>query len=223
MALICVQNRKLRHLEGISLRNIALVKSSGRPRKQTIDDESLPSTLTSPAKLLAQRDIAKLEHSKSSSDLKASATGNTAHEANGSASSPKKTRRHTQRRRSTQSWMDEPPNVRQKLLQDVVSERRPDAFFSLHKVGASLDDSPIYISEVKEKSMNPDFKYFNLSDYRSFSREDSVTVRVWARTKTSQVSTLLVETEVYLPSLIRIGKTVWCLLLRHNVALTFLA
>ena len=119
--------------------------------------------------------------------------------------------------------MDEPPNVRQKLLQDVVSERRPDTFFSLHKVGASLTESPIYISELKEKSMNPDFKYFDLSDYRSFSREDSVTVRVWARTETSQVSTLLMENEVYLPSLIRIGKTVWCMLLCYDVVLTFLA
>ena len=115
--------------------------------------------------------------------------------------------------------MDEPPNIRQKLLQDVVSERRPDTFFSLHKVGATLVDSPIYISEIKETSMNPDFKYFDLSEgYKSFSRDDSVIVRIWARTETSPVSTLLVETEVYLPSLIRIGKTVWYILLRRDVA-----
>ena len=104
--------------------------------------------------------------------------------------------------------MNEPPNIRQRLLQDVISERRPDNFFSLHKVGGDPKEIPIYISEVKEKSMNPDFKYFDLSDYRYFSRDQEATLRVWARTGNSQVSTLLVEAEVYFPSLIRIGKTV---------------
>ena len=104
--------------------------------------------------------------------------------------------------------MDEPPNIRQKLLRDVVSERRPDTFFSLHRVGAGLKEKPIYISEVKESSMNPDFKFFSLAEYRQFSRDDSVLIRIWSNIGPLHASTLIVEGEVYLPSLIRVGKTV---------------
>ena len=77
-------------------------------------------------------------------------------------------------------------------------------------------DPPIYVSELKEKSMNPDFKFFSLADFRRFSREDAVVIRIWSMSGASGISTLLVEAEVYLPSLIRIGKTVR---LYHNVSI----
>lgn len=128
--------------------------------------------------------------------------------SNGSVSSPKKSPRQAMRRRSTLNWMDEPPNVRQKLLQDVVSERRPDTFFSLHRTGADPKEDPIYISEVKEKSMNPDFRYLDLSEFRPLSRDDSLVIRIWSRMEASQILTLLVEAKVHLPSLVRIGRTV---------------
>ncbi|KAI9837394.1 MAG: hypothetical protein M1837_002982 [Sclerophora amabilis] len=62
-------NRKLRHLQGISLRNLTLSSQRSRPRGKTIDDESLPQTWKSPAKLLAQRESHQLGHSRSSNDL----------------------------------------------------------------------------------------------------------------------------------------------------------
>ena len=77
-----------------------------------------------------------------------------------------------------------------------------------------MSDTPIYISEVKEKFMNPDFQHFDLSrntsltEHLSCLREDTVAVRVWAVARESGPNILLIEAEVHLPSLIRIGKTV---------------
>jgi UV radiation resistance-associated gene protein len=201
------QNRKLRHLEGISLRNLAWIKSS-RPRGQTIDDESIPTSLKSPGKLLAQKET-KLEHSKSSHNLRAVAETDSSFDiANGVPNSPRRNVRQTLRRRSTLTWHNESPEVRQKALHDVVSERRLDTFFSLHKEGAGFKEQPFYISEVKEKFMNPDFQSFDLSSFTHCCRDDVVVVRVWAKTEFVQSFTLLVEAEIHLASLIRIGKTV---------------
>ncbi|KAF2452961.1 UV radiation resistance protein and autophagy-related subunit 14-domain-containing protein [Lineolata rhizophorae] len=65
-------NRRLRHLQGITIRNLTLLPSQSTPhrsRGHTIDDDALPYTLTTPAKALALRESKKLEHSRSSSDL----------------------------------------------------------------------------------------------------------------------------------------------------------
>ncbi len=71
-SLLLPTNRKLRNLTSVSLRNLSLIPSSPRRvRGKTIDDDGLPGSLVSPAKLVALREQRGLEHSRSSQDLKA--------------------------------------------------------------------------------------------------------------------------------------------------------
>ena len=104
--LLLPQNRKLRHLRGIALRNLAF----SRPRGRTIDDAALNNA--SPAKLEALRNTPRLHHALSSEDL----------------------RPPTARRRSTNLGGASPP-TRQKQVEDVFDSKLADAFFSLHVEG----------------------------------------------------------------------------------------
>ncbi|GAB1309880.1 Autophagy-related protein 14 [Madurella fahalii] len=103
--LLLPQNRKLRHLRGISLRNLAF----SRPRGRTIDDAALNKT---PAKLESLRTAPQLHHALSSEDL----------------------RPLNARRRST-NLANASPVTRQKRFEDVFDSRLTDAFFSLHVDG----------------------------------------------------------------------------------------
>ena len=175
----------------------------------------MPTSLTSPTKLLAQRENkAILEHSRSSTNLKARAdvpalTGldGSGHgkdiRPNGAA--PKPPRPGT-RRRSTLNWVNESPEIRQKLLEDAVVERRVDSFLSLHAAHGE-DDGPIYVSELRERSMNPDFQFFSLKENGAVSRDDTVTVKIWATPEHADSPTLLLQATVHLPSLVRIGRS----------------
>ena len=132
-----LQNRKLRHLQGITIRNLTLVSSPGRHRGKTFDDEAIPSTLKSPAKVLAQRESKKLEHSRSSSDLRFS-DGSASH-GNGDLREKKLQAKPSRpsflsglRRRSTLDWSGASPLERQKKLEDATGGRMADTFFSLH-------------------------------------------------------------------------------------------
>lgn len=100
--LLLPQNRKLRHLRGIYLRNLSFV----RPRGQTIDDTALNK---SSSKLDALRDAPQLHHALSSDSLR-----------------PK-----PPRRRST-ALAHATPVTRQRMLQFTIDGRAADAFFSLH-------------------------------------------------------------------------------------------
>ncbi|KAL9109884.1 MAG: hypothetical protein Q9187_008118 [Circinaria calcarea] len=202
-------NRKLRHLQGISLRNLCLSKPSSLPRGKTIDDGSLPTTLKSPAKILAQRENRKLEHSRSSSDLAFSPQQNSKGKeqdiagANGSATSrPIGT---ALRRRSTLNWASTNPMTRQKRLEDATGGRMADTWFSIHCSGMQ---EPVYISEIMAKAMNPSFQFFDLNTYGSFvTRQDQMTIKFWARTEGSQEFSLLIELQVHLGSLQFVGKS----------------
>jgi hypothetical protein len=121
--LLLPQNRKLRHLQGISLRNLTLT----HPRGYTIDDAALNK---SPEKLEALREP-ELHHSQSTDTLNA------------------KKRPGKTRRRST-IWAGQSPGYRQKKLEDVIYGGMADSFFSLHCEGQS---DPIYVSEVVKKAM----------------------------------------------------------------------
>lgn len=145
-------NRKLRNVISISLRNLNVEStSSTRRRGKTIDDDALPQTLRSPAKIVAQREHRALEHSRSSSDLRAVAEeavideDDVTHQANGSPIKASKTHGggHTpkrpsigrMRRRSTLEWANATPQRRQERLESVTAERMADVFFSLHAQG----------------------------------------------------------------------------------------
>lgn len=156
-------NRKLRNLTAISLRNISIVPSTTSParkRGRTFDDDALPQTLKSPAKLLALREQKALGHSRSSTDLRAvieDATGDEegaivvdavngspvgssskqkAPDGHGNGSTPPR-RPHFRklRRRSTLEWASATPQRRQQRLEDVIRDRAADVFFSLHVEG----------------------------------------------------------------------------------------
>jgi len=100
--LLLPQNRKLRHLRGIYLRNLSFV----RPRGRTIDDAAINK---SPSKLEALRDAPHLHHALSTESLRPAAG----------------------RRRST-NLANVSPLTRQKKLEYTVEGRVADAFFSLH-------------------------------------------------------------------------------------------
>lgn len=103
--LLLPQNRKLRHLRGIALRNLVLA----RPRGQSIDDAALNK---SPAKIEALRNASRLHRALSSEDL----------------------RPPTGRRRST-NLANTSAASRQKDIENTFDNRLADAFFSLHVEG----------------------------------------------------------------------------------------
>lgn len=99
------QNRKIRHLQGIFLRNL----SFDRPKGQTADDSAVKH---SSSKLESLRKNAQLHHSASSETL----------------------RPRTARRRST-NLGNATPFARQKHLEASLEKRVADAFFTLHVPG----------------------------------------------------------------------------------------
>lgn len=112
------------------------------------------------------------------------------------------------KRRDTLNWAHETPVSREKMLEDAVAERRLDSFFSLHELGQG-NSRPFYISEVKEKFMNPDFKFFDPHDFApQVSRADGMTVKVFAKFAGSKYYYLLLESDVHTSTLVRVGRTV---------------
>ncbi|KAF2709971.1 UV radiation resistance-associated gene protein [Pleomassaria siparia CBS 279.74] len=203
-------NRKLRHLQGISIRNLTLTSAPSRLPGKTIDDDAIPSTLKSPTKTLALKENKSLAHSRSSSDLKSSedAVRRSNEEAlhNGS---PRKAARTTipkgPRRRSTMEWSGASPLTRQKKLEDITGGRMADTFFSLHVDG---QQEPVYISEVVDKAMNPNFRFFDLgSSGPGVTRLDKLVVKVWAKNENTHGWQYLIEFVVQLRALQFIGKT----------------
>jgi UV radiation resistance-associated gene protein len=140
---------KLRNLISLSVRNITLdspVSPTRRRRGKTIDDDALPQTLQSPAKLVALRERESegrgLEHSRSSSDLRREHAVVDGEDAIGNGSPVKGKQSATRpkmpgrmRRRSTLEWAHATPQRRQERLERAVEERMVDVFFSLHTVG----------------------------------------------------------------------------------------
>ena len=80
-----------------------------------------------------------------------------------------------------------------------------DTFFTLHVDG---QEEPVYISEVAEKAMNPNFKFFDLGHCApAITRLDKLAVKVWAKSETMRDWQFLVDYTVHLGSLQYIGKT----------------
>lgn len=183
----------------------------GRSRGKPIDDESLPYAFKSPAKLFAQRETHKLEHSRSSSDIKSPPLKDVysrKESLNGSVDASAETRPPIGRlrRRSTLNWIGASPAVRQKKLEDVTGGRMADTWFSLHCTGV---EEPVYVSETVERAMNPDFRFFDLHEWGPLvTRVDEVTVKFWAKTEPMNDYQLLIELDLHLGSLQFIGKSV---------------
>jgi hypothetical protein len=102
-------------------------------------------------------------------------------------------------------WTNASPLTRQKRLEDITAGRMADTFFSLH---VEDQDDPVYISEVAEKAMNPNFKFFDLGPCGpAVTRLDKLTVRVWAKSETMQQWHYLIDYTVQFRSLQFIGRT----------------
>jgi len=102
-------------------------------------------------------------------------------------------------------WTNATPLFRQKKLEDITAGRMADTFFSLH---VEDQDDPVYISEVAEKAMNPNFKFFDLGPCGpGVTRLDKLTVRVWAKSETMQDWQYLMDYTVQFRSLQFIGRT----------------
>ncbi|KAL8964626.1 MAG: hypothetical protein Q9183_004322, partial [Haloplaca sp. 2 TL-2023] len=110
------------------------------------------------------------------------------------------------RRRSTVNWTNATPQVRQKKLEDVTGTKLADMWFSLQCEGIS---EPLYVSEVVEKAMNVNFRFFDLNTYGPWvTRKDELTIKFWARTEAAETFRLFLQLRVHLRSLQYIGKTV---------------
>lgn len=121
--LLLPQNRRLRHLRGLSLRNL----SFARPRGQTIDDAAINM---SPSKLETLRETSKLHQTHSSENLQ-------------------QLRPQAGKRRRSTNLAGASPLTRQKQLEITVEAKVADVFFTLHCQG---EEDPVYISEVGERA-----------------------------------------------------------------------
>ncbi|KAI1424499.1 UV radiation resistance-associated protein [Xylaria sp. FL1777] len=166
------QNRRLRHLHGIYIRNLSFTKPHGRA------SDDLDADLHSNKPQDAQRQH-QLHHARSSESLRP---------------------RSSARRRST-TLANATPVTRHKQLEYTVESRAADVFFSLHCDG---EDDPVYISEVGQRSMNFNFRFFDLSSADPcVSRSSEVKIRVWAKRRTSW--SLLLSQDIDLRSLHYLG------------------
>lgn len=220
-----MQNRRVRHLHGVSVRNLTvtpLPPSGSKGRGKTIDDEDLPNTLQSPSKIVSAREAHRsLHQSRSVTDLKSETgqndRGATAATAATEASTDEPTdaaaegvregeRERVRRRRNTLPWNDPNPRQRQIKLEDITNSRMADSWFSIHVEGC---ESPVYISEVVENATNPSFRAFDLNMCGPLvSRLDRLTLKLWMKPTTAGAEyVLLVELQLHLQSLQFLGKS----------------
>lgn len=164
------QNRRLRHLHGIYLRNLSFTKPQGRASDDL--DADLSSNTPQGG---AQGTQHQLHHARSSESLRPRANA---------------------RRRST-TLANTTPVTRQKQLEYTIESRAADVFFSLYCGG---EEEPIYISEVGQRSMNFNFRFFDLSNAGPLvARRSELKIRIWAKRRASWA--LLLPQDIDLRSL----------------------
>ncbi|KAJ5939045.1 UV radiation resistance protein/autophagy-related protein 14 [Penicillium verhagenii] len=193
-------NRRLRHLNGLSVRNLVVAPPTNRARGKTIDDDDIPNSLKSASKILAQNETHHSLHpSRSFTELNSRANQQ-------SHAGPNPTTKREPRRRSLLPWNDPNPRTRQVSLEDITKSRMADTWVSMHCDGI---DEPIYVSEVVNKATNPSFRSFDLNFCGpGVSRRDTLTLKLWAKTEKMAEYLLLVELQLNLRSLQFLGKTI---------------
>ncbi|KAI1062506.1 hypothetical protein LB506_006307 [Fusarium annulatum] len=175
------QNRKLRHLRGIWLRNLSFAPTSLR----TADDADLATS-----KLQVVKESSQLHPSRSSESLR---KGNVRPDA----------LRPVQKRRTSLSLAHANLVARQKNLETLYEEAVGDVFYSLH---VDADAEPVYISEVRERATSFNFRFFSLENCASaISRCNSMILRIWARRPKAESWTFLLEETIDLCRLNFIG------------------
>ncbi|KAI0377504.1 UV radiation resistance protein and autophagy-related subunit 14-domain-containing protein [Hypomontagnella monticulosa] len=168
------QNRRLRHLQGIYLRNLSFTRPCGRAT-----DDLDADLLSNKLQTRLDGPTPQLHHAHSSESLLPT--------------------RANARRRST--LVNVSPITRQKQLEYTIESRAADVFFSLHCNG---EDEPVYISEVGERAINFNFRFFDLSQAGpSITRRSQFIIKIWAKRQHSW--TLLLTEQVDLRSLNFLG------------------
>lgn len=109
------------------------------------------------------------------------------------------------RRRSTLTWSGGNLESRQTKLEGIARSRMADVWFSIHCDGI---DSPVYVSEVAERTTNPDFRVLDLNVCGPHvSRLDKATVKLWVKSESMDDYTLLLELRLSFRSLQFVGKS----------------
>ncbi|KAK2595647.1 hypothetical protein QQS21_006618 [Conoideocrella luteorostrata] len=179
------QNRKLRHVKGLWLRNLSFAPAS----LQTADDATI---LRSPNRLGKLRETGQLQSSRSSDNLRLD-----------SLRPADKRRPNVQPRRTSLSLAHANPLTRQKKLESFIEGCVGDVFFSLH---VAESDEPVHISEVRSRSANFNFQFFDLSaDQTCASRSCIVIVRLWSKRPQQESWIFLLEELIDLRQLNFIG------------------
>ncbi|KAF1737880.1 UV radiation resistance-associated protein [Beauveria bassiana] len=205
---LLAQNRKLRHLCGLSLRNLSFAPPTARILRSA-DDGDLPhgsnkkkptTTTTTTTNTTQQLPVlqetssdvapgAALHPSRSSDHL---AGKEAARRLSASGGGGHRIGAPLVQRRASLSNAPSSPASRQKKLEELADEAVGDVFFSLHDPASP--EEPIYISETGERSANFDFRYFDLStSHPSISRSCRVLVRIWTRRPKQSAWTFLLE------------------------------
>ncbi|KAM3539726.1 hypothetical protein ARSEF1564_007343 [Beauveria bassiana] len=205
---LLAQNRKLRHLCGLSLRNLSFAPPTARILRSA-DDGDLPhgsnkkkpttttTTITNTTQQLpvlqeTSSDVAPgaaLHPSRSSDHL---AGKEAARRLSASGGGGHRIGAPLVQRRTSLSNAPSSPASRQKKLEELADEAVGDVFFSLHDPASP--EEPTYISETGERSANFDFRYFDLStSHPSISRSCRVLVRIWTRRPKQSAWTFLLE------------------------------
>lgn len=180
-------NRRLRHLHGISIRNLDLSVLSRKRREQ------------------GQKERRREAQHQDRHDARGSIDKS---EQNGPGQTPPQRPGLDQarRRRSTLNCVGKSPQVRQRRLEQATTSRMADTWFSLHRDGV---DEPIYVSEVVALAMNPTYRFFDMATAEPLvSRLESVVIKVWAKSETMAEYEMLVDEPLHLPSLQFVGKSV---------------
>lgn len=199
-----LQNRKLRHLQGLSIRNLSIAPPT-RARGKTIDDDDIPYSLKTPVKLASQAQNRSVTQSRSYTDLKSISPK--VQPVDGDQGQHDKQLRESRRirRRSTLPWSGGNLETRQTKLEDIARSRMADAWFSIHCDGI---DGPVYISEIVERTTNPDFRVLDLNVCGPHvSRMDQLTVKLWVKSENMNDYALLLELHLSLRSLQFVGKS----------------
>lgn len=127
---LLAQNRKLRHLKGLSLRNLSFAPANRCPA----DDAALPP---SPGTLGTLRRSSSLQSSRSTDSLRLESLR------------PDKRWRPPQTRKISLNLAQASPASRQKKLEALVNGSLGDVFLSLH---VGRDPEPVYVSEMRQRS-----------------------------------------------------------------------
>ncbi|KKY21122.1 putative uv radiation resistance protein [Phaeomoniella chlamydospora] len=172
-------NRRVRHLHGISIRNLDVTTQERFKGRTITDDENVPSALRSPLKLLARNEVQTLQHSQSFSSLKSHGKDRFSH-----------------------------PDKASTSYGELMSSGDRPRIGKMRRRSTLYCPDPIYVSEEIEDAMNPTFRAFDLNGLGpELSRSDKVTVKLWAKSSGSERYLLVLTLDLSLRSLQYIGKT----------------